>query len=391
MPELIEQKSEDLIIEPGYGYYDELWEIPTKADTKYLSHGYYRYIGKFPPQIARELIKSYAKPGMTILDPMCGGGTTLIEARLAGCDVTGCDVNPVSLLISKVVSTEIDPVILNNHVQELTQQILQFDDSSLFHNPKRKKTIKLGDNEKYFTEDGLEKITLLMDWFDSLENEEVKDFFTVALLAILRQVSRANVKKMNVTIDETKKVRDVFETYMKQVKKMQDINSQLKGKFTDTNVELIKQDARQLPFPDESFDMVIIHPPYLSNTAFSESTQLQLAVMGIKQKAIWKDELKARGSYASVSDGLRKYLVGWHSILKEAYRVLKPGGICAIENGDGQIDYVRIPVGTITREFATDIGFSIEKHALHKINNNTGRTLTHKMKDHHIVVMRKGE
>lgn len=382
----------DIIKSKGYSQYDEIWEIPKKADTQYLSHSYYRYIGKFPPQIPRELIKDYTEPGYKILDPMCGGGTTLIEAKLAGCDVVGCDVNPVSLLVSSVVSRKIDPEKIKSKFLELQKITLLLDSDTLFHDNQNVKKIDLVGNDKYFTDEAIEKISFLSNWISTIKEKEVADFFELALLAILRQVSKANVKKMNVTIDENKKIKDVIQTYLKQVIKMIDINMNLQNYYSnDTVVDIYNLDARKLPFDDSTFDMVIIHPPYLSNTAFSESTQLQLAVMGVNHKKIWKEELKARGSYASVTDGLRKYLVGWNSILKEAYRVLKIGGICAIENGDGQIDYVRIPVGEITKEFAKDIGFSIEKHILHKINNNTGLTLTRKMKDHHIIIMRKEE
>ena len=50
----------------------EVWEIPASANTKYLSHSYFRYIGQFPPQIARALISQYGKEGGKLLDPMCG-------------------------------------------------------------------------------------------------------------------------------------------------------------------------------------------------------------------------------------------------------------------------------------------------------------------------------
>ena len=37
-----------------------------------------------------------------ILDPMCGSGTTLVEARLSGKNCYGLDMNPLSAYISKV-------------------------------------------------------------------------------------------------------------------------------------------------------------------------------------------------------------------------------------------------------------------------------------------------
>ena len=44
---------------------------------------------------AREAIEAFTQPGETVLDPFCGGGTTLVEAvslgrRAAGLDDLGC-------------------------------------------------------------------------------------------------------------------------------------------------------------------------------------------------------------------------------------------------------------------------------------------------------------
>jgi putative DNA methylase len=39
-----------------------------------------------------------------VLDPFCGGGSTLIEAQRLGCESVGSDLNPIPVLISKVLS-----------------------------------------------------------------------------------------------------------------------------------------------------------------------------------------------------------------------------------------------------------------------------------------------
>ena len=57
--------------------------------------------------------------------------------------------------------------------------------------------------------------------------------------------------------------------------------------------------------------------------------------------------------------------------------------------GDGQIDYVRIPVGAITIEYAKDQELIFEEHLIHMLNNNTGQTQSRKMKGQHVIVLRK--
>jgi len=41
-------------------------------------HDFYRYPARFSPVFAREAIKTFTQPGDFVLDPFCGGGTTLV-------------------------------------------------------------------------------------------------------------------------------------------------------------------------------------------------------------------------------------------------------------------------------------------------------------------------
>jgi len=51
------------------------------------------YRGNFAPQVPRNVILNYSQEGDIVLDPMVGGGTTLIEARLLNRNAIGYDVN----------------------------------------------------------------------------------------------------------------------------------------------------------------------------------------------------------------------------------------------------------------------------------------------------------
>ncbi|MHC5062323.1 MAG: TRM11 family SAM-dependent methyltransferase, partial [Planctomycetota bacterium] len=50
--------------------------------------------GNFAPQVVRNIIEMYSEKGDSVLDPMVGGGTTLIEAKLLARNALGLDVNP---------------------------------------------------------------------------------------------------------------------------------------------------------------------------------------------------------------------------------------------------------------------------------------------------------
>lgn len=74
--------------------------------TTYFGHGIHGYVGKFYPQIARQLLlldlvkRERAPRDVVVFDPFCGSGTTLVEASIVGCASHGVDLNPLACLIA---------------------------------------------------------------------------------------------------------------------------------------------------------------------------------------------------------------------------------------------------------------------------------------------------
>jgi hypothetical protein len=70
-------------------------------------HDFYRYPARFSPVFAREAIKTFTKPGDFILDPFCGGGTTLVEALSLGRRAAGMDVSSLAAFLARTKTTPI--------------------------------------------------------------------------------------------------------------------------------------------------------------------------------------------------------------------------------------------------------------------------------------------
>lgn len=64
-----------------------IWRIPHNLP------GRAAHPATFPEQLANDHIRSWSNPGDTILDPMCGSGTTLKMARKNGCKAIGIDIS----------------------------------------------------------------------------------------------------------------------------------------------------------------------------------------------------------------------------------------------------------------------------------------------------------
>lgn len=74
-----------------------VWSFPKRGD--WATHKP-DYRGNFAPQVPRNVILNYSDEGDLVLDPMVGGGTTLIEARLLNRTAIGYDVNQNAVNIS---------------------------------------------------------------------------------------------------------------------------------------------------------------------------------------------------------------------------------------------------------------------------------------------------
>lgn len=68
------------------------------------THEFYRYPARFTPDFARAVIMAFTEPGQVVLDPFVGGGTTLVEARLAGRIGIGNDLNQLATFVAWVKS-----------------------------------------------------------------------------------------------------------------------------------------------------------------------------------------------------------------------------------------------------------------------------------------------
>ena len=67
-----------------------------------LTHTFYRYPARFSPRFVRQIIRSFTRPGDTVLDPFMGGGTTLVEAATLGRYAVGSDISELATFIAAV-------------------------------------------------------------------------------------------------------------------------------------------------------------------------------------------------------------------------------------------------------------------------------------------------
>ena len=203
-------KYKDLIKNSGIKKFSPVIEIWTsEASNKalsYHSHGIFRYFGKFPPPIARHLIKTYTKEKDLVIDPMCGSGTSGLEALLLNRSANCFDINPLSVLISKVKITPIDK---DDYLK--TFEIIK----KLYSDKKIKKQkvdlLGLKNPSHWFLPETLESLSKIKFAIETTSKSmETKEALTVAFLSIVRRVSRATTQQGRLFLDVETAEKDAF-------------------------------------------------------------------------------------------------------------------------------------------------------------------------------------
>lgn len=84
--------------------------IAAKHPPEYRLH---KYWARKPSNVVAAFLRAFAPPGGRVLDPFCGSGVVLAEARALGLDATGIDLNPAAALIAAVTANPPDPGVFD--------------------------------------------------------------------------------------------------------------------------------------------------------------------------------------------------------------------------------------------------------------------------------------
>src|SRR5687767_8591244 len=176
--------------------------------TAYASHGLHSFSAKFPPQLARWGIEAFSRPGQSVLDPMAGSGTTLVEARLLGRHALGVDIDPLARLIARVKATPLAPELVDAAAAALLAEV-EADFAALtaarehaipFRDAFRDIVIPEFPNRDYwFLSEVSEELALLRWRIDQVRSVSLREFFYVVFSALIitkSSTSVANVRDL---------------------------------------------------------------------------------------------------------------------------------------------------------------------------------------------------
>ena len=390
------------------GDLDSSYDIPLGGsiliisnDQSYLTHGIHKFPAKFFPELPRYLIRKYSDKGDSVLDPMCGSGTTLLEAMLNDRRAIGIDIDPIARLISKVKTTPIKMAKLDSGISALNIQIHEFEGSGSYHPI----IPEFNYRDNWFRPFVLRELAIIRDSIDSIPGTELRDFFRVVLSSIIRDVSNADPHCTRTVLRKkvVKKIEpgDTITRYRNTLARQQIAMSEftkIADKLDSGHVVLPEGTAMTTGLDDKSVELAVTSPPYINAVDYPRTHQLEMYWLGllgngplshVKRKyigteTVYKEEyekLRITGyktldsilERIYVKDPRRSYIVfkffeDMEQQLSEIYRVLKPGGRYCIAIGNNLIRGVEVHSDEILSEIATSsVGFRLENTFFSKL------------------------
>jgi hypothetical protein len=336
----------------------EDWEIKgSSAELSYLTHGFFRYFGKFPPPVARRFIEELHDPALgPVVDPMSGSGTSLVEALLLNRAAIGLDVNPLSCLAAKVKTTPVAPPEVTEMLERYTRFYLKSgSDAARQYIPQDTHL------DHWFypeTQQGLARTRRFIE--ERIENQDIKDVFRLILASIIRRLSRASNSMGRMFLDTTLQPLDVRELFIKKGLQMVKGFEQLKSFKPD--VEVKQHDARVL-FPQPSTtNLVICHPPYFNVYRYSSIYKFEMLWLGFDYPQTRKQEVRD-GFKIGRKELLQAYVNDMMEVFGNIKRVLVRGGWCVLMIGDTFLRGERINTTShVLNRLADDrLGFQLDK------------------------------
>lgn len=383
---------------------------PEIQSTTYLTHGIHSYTAKFIPQIPRFFIKKYCEPGSRVLDPFCGSGTTLLEAKALGCHAFGVDISPLARLIAKTKTTLINPERLSRVNQKINKRLrervkltydVDFPNKTYWFHPKA-----------IFQ---LRKIFSVIDEFYDAKiiDKNLKDFYLACASSIIRKSSYADPENPKTYCSPRMRLKrenqiptEPIKYFLKAIEENYHRMKEAYTLLSDQNstVEFLSSnDTRNLNM-QEKVDLIVTSPPYANAQEYFRNIKLELfwlkladptQITGLDKKQIG-GENHAAINYKQLHltkipiidrvikkiydvDMKRAYIVykyfyNMDKCLFEYSRVLKKKGHLVIIIGNNSVRGQTIPIHKGLIEIAKSHGFRLHELGYDLIRNRVFMT-----------------
>jgi DNA modification methylase len=395
--------------------------------TNYATHFVHPFAAKFPPPLPRLFIESLSVPGETVLDPMAGSGTALVEAMTAGRRSIGLDLDPLAIRIS-IAKTEAvdeeDALLIAEGLSDGARMAVS--DPSLF----RLGEFYEGTYDKkvreffayWFLDETIWQLAALVQGIRRSCPRRMRNLFEVIFsstiiaksggVSLARDLAHSRPHKV-----EDKKIPDAFDLFGERARKIVPAVAALPADAHPPVVALA--DSRAMPVPAESVDLVVTSPPYANAIDYVRAHKFSLFWLGFPFKCLSAHrrqyigsevgELQAHVESVQAREAirrvegldskragiLRRYFSDMRKSLSEMFRVLKPGRAAIVVVGSSTIRGVRVRTPFGLAEEAESIGFDVvdvrerpidrDRRLMPISRNGNGGGIEARMHEEHVI------
>jgi DNA modification methylase len=310
-------------------------------NKNYLTHALHPYPAKFIPQIPRVLIEQLAPKDGIVWDPMCGSGTTLVEAALNGRNAIGTDINPVAVLVSTAKTSPLDAndyADLASLQAQLTQAAaLIRNDLPAFETRVRRDHFPDFQNRSHWFHDVVTReLTYIRDSIYGLESKKAKVLALCTFSAIIVVVSNQESETRWCAKPMDVQPGACIERFAAKLGVAID-RVRAFSAATKSRVEVTLADARMAPVLSGSVDVVITSPPYANAHDYYLYNKLRLFWLGHEVAPVQSAEIGSRNRHSDRKEEIDVYLSEMREVFGEIARALRRGGRAAIVVADAII------------------------------------------------------
>lgn len=335
----------------------------------------HKYPATMLPQIGIELLKEFSISKGKLLDPYCGSGSSFASGLECGItEMFGFDMNPLAILISKVKFTKISVDTIIETKIKLRDDVFEFvkDENNLYKLPLPNVT----NPNFWFSKEVLHNLNILKYFIYKIENEKVRNFFTLPFSETVRECSftRNNEFKLfKMKAEDILKFNpDVFGVYFKKLNDTIFIYTNIYFPKLTNDVN-VKVNYSKFEVSENSFDVVLTSPPYgdsrttvaygqfstLSNewTGIDYARKIDGMLMGgIKSKQMYESGIMADYIVEVQKEDKKRALevssfyVDLESSIKKIASSIKKGGKSIYVVGNRTVKNIQLPTDQFIAE-----------------------------------------
>lgn len=340
--------------------------------TNYLTHNFHTYPAKFIPQIPKSTIMTFTKEKDVILDPFCGCGTTLVEAKLSNRNAIGVDLNPIATLVSRAKTQPLSKKELGL-IPELLFNIKN-DINNYYENHKTNINYDIpnfNNIDHWFQLNVLNELGIIKAHINLIENKYLCDFLYTALSSIIVNVSNQESDTRFAAINKNIKPLKTFLEFAKKVEDMKNRIEEYSKLAQNSKISIFTRDSKKLNFiADNSVDHIVTSPPYANTYDYYLYHKFRMYWLDYDVKNVQDIEMGSRNRHSSKNENISVFKKELSDCLKEMGRVLKRDKVAVIVIGDSVIKGTIIKANDLLKDIAKKHKFKF----IREISYNLSKT-----------------